>query len=260
MVVVNYLFSKDRSLEDSLRNVAKGLHLNVYGEGDVIYFGDRGDNPISNVRKNAEKILSDVTGIDVSTKLEKLAIVEGMAYDTYQTIKNVFHKNKDEHSENSSSFDAINYGNDMFEKNDELLEAKDDNRAANEENSSQIYNDDSAKEIDTVSKDKVEPENNIEADMIVDIKSEKTEIEEWTSENETQNISAVNYENILKIDEEEIDKHFEEIEKNTSEILKRVEQKAREIKNSVENKCSETSEVVGKLKKFTDKIMTFKKK
>ena len=254
--IANCLLNQDKSFVDSLRVVASRFDLHIYDEAEVVYLGDKKDNPISQVRKKAEKVLSDVTGFDVSSKLEKMANVEGAAYEVYQNIKNVFHKHneKEDKKEQANSFDAVHYGEDAIDKIEEVLEndsnAINNNSEVNKVEEVITTKDETPKEEAIVKEIKEEPK---------DVEIKKDEITSWEVEN-NDNDETIRYENIIEIDEKEIDNHFEKIKSITSEVLKRAEQKAKEIKERVENKDIKNSVAISKIKNITNKFKIFKKK
>ena len=201
-----------------------------------------------------------------------MANVEGSAYEVYQNIKNVFHKHneKEDKKEQANSFDAVHYGEDAIDKIEEVLE--NDSNAINnnsEVNKVEIENivdetvveDNKVEEVITI-KDETPKEEAIVEEIKEepkDVEIKKDEITSWEVEN-NDNDETIKYENIIEIDEKEIDNHFEKIKSITSEVLKRAEQKAKEIKARVENKDIENSVAISKIKNITNKFKIFKKK
>ncbi len=72
--------------------------------------------------------------------------------------------------------------------------------------------------------------------------------------------SDVNYDEILSINDEEIENHFNEIKNITSQAIKRVEQKTSEIIKRVDDKDVEIPKGLDKIKKLKEKFTFLKKK
>jgi hypothetical protein len=77
-------------------------------------------------------------------------------------------------------------------------------------------------------------------------------------------ISPLSFDNILKINSSDVDKHFEKIKEVTTLAIKKAEEKALSIKQKVEDRMDdediENPSVVKKFKSIANKIKGLKKK
>ena len=115
----------------------------------------------------------------------------------------------------------------------------------------------------------LEEQNNIK---LMDVKNSKAggnvkkEIIEWEEgdSNKLNSNKRVSFDNILKINSSDVDKHFEKIKEVTTLAIKKAEEKALSIKQKVEDRMDdediENPSVVKKFKSIANKIKGLKKK